>query len=179
MTTRRPSRTGGGSRRNIDGKRVQGANCQNGSTAKSEEHVRGFHLSLNTLLILVPIAILFEHFRPDAHTLIFFTACAAIISLAGLMGGRQSKSPIMPERESAACSTPRSTMRQSSSSPLLPCAPDRSTSSRRRWPVRSSAIAFSFSVHHFSPEGFVTRISTSIRSPHARRLRCCWCRRSP
>ena len=46
---------------------------------KEDEHVRGFHLSLNTLLILVPIAILFEHFRPDAHTLIFFTACAAII----------------------------------------------------------------------------------------------------
>src|SRR5262245_48355807 len=55
-------------------------------TKKSDEHVRGFHLSLNTLLILVPIAILLEHFRPDAHTLIFFTACAAIIPLAGLMG---------------------------------------------------------------------------------------------
>ncbi len=55
-------------------------------TMKSDEHVRGFHLSLNTLLVLVPIAILFEHFRPDAHTLIFFTACAAIIPLAGLMG---------------------------------------------------------------------------------------------
>jgi Ca2+:H+ antiporter len=55
-------------------------------TRKSEEHVRGFHLSLNTLLILVPIAIVFEHLRPDAHTLIFFAACAAIIPLAGLMG---------------------------------------------------------------------------------------------
>jgi Ca2+:H+ antiporter len=55
-------------------------------TKKSDEPVRGFHLSLNTLLILVPIAILFEYLRPESHTLIFFTACAAIIPLAGLMG---------------------------------------------------------------------------------------------
>lgn len=63
-----------------------------GAGAKiSDQPVRGFHLSLNTLLILVPIAILFEHFRPDAHTLIFFMACAAIVPLAGLMGRATEK----------------------------------------------------------------------------------------
>jgi Ca2+:H+ antiporter len=55
-------------------------------TKKTNGNVRGFKLSLNSLLVLVPIAILFEHIRPEAHTLIFFTACAAIIPLAGLMG---------------------------------------------------------------------------------------------
>ena len=53
---------------------------------QNEESVRRFGWSLNTLLVLVPIAIILEHAKPEAHTLIFFTSCAAIIPLAGLMG---------------------------------------------------------------------------------------------
>lgn len=48
--------------------------------------IRRVGLSLNTLLVFVPVAILLEYARPEAHTLIFFTSCVAIIPLAGLMG---------------------------------------------------------------------------------------------
>ncbi|ODS00802.1 cation transporter [Methyloceanibacter methanicus] len=37
-------------------------------------------------MIFLPIALYLEYFRPDAHTLIFFASCIAIIPLAGLMG---------------------------------------------------------------------------------------------
>jgi Ca2+:H+ antiporter len=43
-------------------------------------------LSLNALLLFVPVAVLLEYARPEAHTLIFFAACLAIVPLAGLMG---------------------------------------------------------------------------------------------
>jgi Ca2+:H+ antiporter len=49
-------------------------------------NVRRFSLSLNTLLVFLPIAVFLEYARPQAHTLIFFTTCLAIIPLAGLMG---------------------------------------------------------------------------------------------
>jgi Ca2+:H+ antiporter len=54
--------------------------------SKTDGRVRRFGLSLNTLLIFVPIAIFLEYTRPQAHTLIFFTSCIAIIPLAGLLG---------------------------------------------------------------------------------------------
>lgn len=43
-------------------------------------------VSLNTLLFFVPLSLWLEHFRPEAHTLIFFSACLGIIPLAGWMG---------------------------------------------------------------------------------------------
>ena len=43
-------------------------------------------LSLNVLLFFVPFALYLEHFRPQDHTLIFFSACLGIIPLAGWMG---------------------------------------------------------------------------------------------
>ncbi len=43
-------------------------------------------LSLNALLIFVPISLYLEYFRPQNHTLIFFSACLGIIPLAGWMG---------------------------------------------------------------------------------------------
>lgn len=43
-------------------------------------------LSLNALLIFVPLSLYLEHFRPQGHTLIFFAACLGIIPLAGWMG---------------------------------------------------------------------------------------------
>jgi Ca2+:H+ antiporter len=43
-------------------------------------------LSLYALLVFVPVAVLLEYARPEAHTLIFFAACMAIVPLAGLMG---------------------------------------------------------------------------------------------
>ncbi len=43
-------------------------------------------LSLNVLLLFVPLSLFLEHFRPQAHTLIFFSACLGIIPLAGWMG---------------------------------------------------------------------------------------------
>jgi Ca2+:H+ antiporter len=43
-------------------------------------------LSLNILLCFVPLTIYLEHFSPQAHTLIFFSACLGIIPLAGWMG---------------------------------------------------------------------------------------------
>jgi Ca2+/H+ antiporter len=43
-------------------------------------------LSLNVLLIFIPLALYLEHSRPQAHTLIFFSACLGIIPLAGWMG---------------------------------------------------------------------------------------------
>jgi Ca2+:H+ antiporter len=54
--------------------------------SKSDRGAKVFGLSLNSLLIFLPIALYLEHFRPDAHTLIFFASCIAIIPLAGLMG---------------------------------------------------------------------------------------------
>jgi Ca2+:H+ antiporter len=43
-------------------------------------------LSLNVLLFFVPLSFFLEHFRPQGHTLIFFSACLGIIPLAGWMG---------------------------------------------------------------------------------------------
>ena len=48
--------------------------------------MRKADLSLYALLVFVPAAILLEYARPEAHTLIFFAACLAIVPLAGLMG---------------------------------------------------------------------------------------------
>ena len=42
--------------------------------------------SLNVLLIFIPLSLYLEYFRPQAHTLIFFSACLGIIPLAGWMG---------------------------------------------------------------------------------------------
>ena len=53
---------------------------------RSDSRAKAFGLSLNSLLIFLPVALYLEHFRPDAHTLIFFASCVAIIPLAGLMG---------------------------------------------------------------------------------------------
>jgi Ca2+:H+ antiporter len=55
-------------------------------TSKDDGAAKAFGLSLNALLIFLPVALYLEHFRPDAHTLIFFASCVAIIPLAGLMG---------------------------------------------------------------------------------------------
>jgi Ca2+:H+ antiporter len=41
---------------------------------------------LDWLLVLVPVVVGLEFLRPDAHVAIFFTACAAIIPLAGWLG---------------------------------------------------------------------------------------------
>src|SRR5205085_2002393 len=41
---------------------------------------------LNWLLIFVPVAIGLEFFAPASHTLIFLTACLAIVPLAGWLG---------------------------------------------------------------------------------------------
>src|SRR2546423_7177126 len=41
---------------------------------------------LNWLLIFVPVAIGLEVFAPASHTLIFLTACLAIVPLAGWLG---------------------------------------------------------------------------------------------
>lgn len=43
-------------------------------------------LSLNVLLIFIPLSLYLEYFWPQAHTLIFFSACLGIIPLAGWMG---------------------------------------------------------------------------------------------
>jgi Ca2+:H+ antiporter len=43
-------------------------------------------LSMNALLLFIPLALYLEHFRPQAHTLIFFSACLGVIPLAGWMG---------------------------------------------------------------------------------------------
>ncbi len=43
-------------------------------------------LSLNWLLIFLPLALWAEHFRPDAHVFIFTAACMAIIPLAAMLG---------------------------------------------------------------------------------------------
>jgi Ca2+:H+ antiporter len=48
--------------------------------------VRRLGFSLNTLLVVLPIAVYLEYVRPQAHTLIFFASCLAIIPLAGWMG---------------------------------------------------------------------------------------------
>jgi len=42
--------------------------------------------SLNVLLIFIPLSLYLEYFRPQVHTLIFFSACLGIIPLAGWMG---------------------------------------------------------------------------------------------
>ena len=54
---------------------------------RSDSRAKAFGLSLNSLLIFLPVALYLEHFRPDAHTLIFFASCVAIIPLAGLIDG--------------------------------------------------------------------------------------------
>src|SRR5437764_9966003 len=41
---------------------------------------------LNWLLIFVPVTILFEFLRTQSHTVIFITACLAVIPLAGWLG---------------------------------------------------------------------------------------------
>ena len=43
-------------------------------------------LSLDALLFFIPLSLYLEYFRPQAHTLIFFSACLGIIPLAGWMG---------------------------------------------------------------------------------------------
>ena len=40
---------------------------------------------MNWLLIFIPIAVVLEHLRPEAHTWIFFAACLAIIPIAHLI----------------------------------------------------------------------------------------------
>jgi Ca2+:H+ antiporter len=55
-------------------------------TAGAERSVRAFGLSIDTLLIFVPVAVFLEQSRPDAHTLIFFAACLGIIPLAAWLG---------------------------------------------------------------------------------------------
>jgi Ca2+:H+ antiporter len=79
--TRRRSGTGVGSRKNSDpsGREVHGS-------ANGDGAAKAFGLSLNSLLIFLPVALYLEYFRPDAHTLIFFASCIAIVPLAGLMG---------------------------------------------------------------------------------------------
>ena len=42
--------------------------------------------SLDWFLVFVPISVYLEHFHPQAHLRIFFSACMAIIPLAGLLG---------------------------------------------------------------------------------------------
>ena len=42
--------------------------------------------SLNWFLVFVPVVLVLEYTRPELHIAIFFTACAAIIPLAGWMG---------------------------------------------------------------------------------------------
>jgi Ca2+:H+ antiporter len=42
--------------------------------------------SLNWFLVFVPISVYLKHFHPQAHLWIFFSACVAIIPLAGLLG---------------------------------------------------------------------------------------------
>ena len=42
--------------------------------------------SLNWLLVFLPIAVWAEHAQPDAHRLIFVSACLAIVPLAGVLG---------------------------------------------------------------------------------------------
>jgi len=55
-------------------------------TAGAERSVRAFGLSIDKLLIFVPVAVFLEHVRPDAHTLIFFAAGVGIIPLAAWLG---------------------------------------------------------------------------------------------
>lgn len=47
--------------------------------------------SLNVLLIFIPLSLYLEYLRPQAHTLIFFSACLGIIPLAGWMGRRSAE----------------------------------------------------------------------------------------
>src|SRR6476620_10358426 len=42
-------------------------------------------VTINWLLIFIPITIALEHFLPEAHTWIFFAACVAIIPIAHLI----------------------------------------------------------------------------------------------
>jgi Ca2+:H+ antiporter len=42
-------------------------------------------VAINWLLVFIPIAVLLEHARPEAHTWIFFAACMAIIPIARLI----------------------------------------------------------------------------------------------
>jgi Ca2+:H+ antiporter len=79
--TRRQSGTGAGSKKSTDLRSRQAP-----APVGTDKAARTFGLSLNSLLIFLPIALYLEYFRPDAHTLIFFASCIAIIPLAGLMG---------------------------------------------------------------------------------------------
>jgi Ca2+:H+ antiporter len=47
--------------------------------------MRRFGSSLNWLLLLLPVAILLERARPESYALVFFSACLAILPLAGLI----------------------------------------------------------------------------------------------
>ena len=42
--------------------------------------------SLNWFLVCIPLAVWLEHARPESHIAIFFTACLAVLPLAGWMG---------------------------------------------------------------------------------------------
>src|SRR4029453_16683153 len=42
-------------------------------------------VTINWLLIFIPITVALEHFRPEDHTWIFFAACVAIIPIAHLI----------------------------------------------------------------------------------------------
>ena len=72
-----------GSKRSSEGSYAQRAGRSLGGTpmSKSDRGAKAFGLSLNSL-----IALYLEHFRPGAHTLIFFASCIAIIPVAGFMG---------------------------------------------------------------------------------------------
>ena len=80
--TRQRSRTGAGSKRNSERRSRAVARAP----AEGNGATRAFGLSLNALLIFLPVALYLEYFRPEAHTLIFFASCMAIVPLAGLMG---------------------------------------------------------------------------------------------
>ena len=47
---------------------------------------RALKLSLDWLLVFVPLTVAIRYFRPDAETLIFLTVAIAIIPLAGWLG---------------------------------------------------------------------------------------------
>jgi hypothetical protein len=52
----------------------------------TDRGIRKLGLSLNALLLFLPIALFLERLHPESHTLIFLTSCLAIIPLAGWMG---------------------------------------------------------------------------------------------
>ncbi len=54
--------------------------------AQTERSVRAFGLSIDTLLVFVPVAVFLEYSRPEAHTLIFVASCLGIVPLAAWLG---------------------------------------------------------------------------------------------